>query len=146
MIARGGSHVGRFTGDIDPKTGKYGFYAGNEFEPGETSRPSGLPGYPRRQWGGVGERFVDPNQFDFRAADRDAIAKAAGDREKAKREANMPARPMSTGGKIPEVPHLGDISIFQQQPQFNLNISNPAGANINRQVASMGVQSGNYQT
>ena len=49
MIAKGGSHVGRFEG-MDPKTGLAKFYAGNEGTPDQTSRPSGLPGFPRSQW------------------------------------------------------------------------------------------------
>ena len=62
MIVNGGAHVGRFTGEIDPATGKFGFYSGNAGERGE---PAPAPG--RSQWGGVETRWIDPEGVDFRA-------------------------------------------------------------------------------
>jgi hypothetical protein len=73
MIVYGGAHVGRFTGDIDPKTGRYGFYSGNAEEPNE---PAPNPG--RSQWGGVREQWLDPNGVVFRApTDRETYHAAA---------------------------------------------------------------------
>lgn len=66
MIVYGGAHVGRFTGDVDPKTGRYGFYSGNAGEPSELAPRPG-----RSQWGGVKEQWLDPSGVEFRApADR----------------------------------------------------------------------------
>ena len=93
--------------------------------------------------GKVGERKVNPSDFDFRAPNADAIAKASGDRKK--EASRMPAHPSSTGGgKV--MPHLGDLSQFQTEPQFNLHIRNETGANINRSVAQLGLSSGNFNT
>lgn len=61
MIVYGGAHVGRFTGDIDPKTGRYGFYSGNAGEPGELAPRPG-----RSQWGGVKEQWISPSGVEFR--------------------------------------------------------------------------------
>ena len=147
MIAKGGSHVGRFEG-MDPKTGMAKFYAGNEFAPGETSKPSGLPGYPRAQWGRVNEREVDPNQFDFRGRSgddviKDAITKASPSHPQSRNidTASMPSRPTSEGAS-----HFGDLKTFQQQSQFNLHIRNETGATVTRSVAQLGMQDGGFQT
>jgi hypothetical protein len=77
MIVYGGAHVGRFTGDVDPKTGRYGFYSGNAGEPNE---PAPNPG--RSQWGGVKEQWLDPSGVEFRGLTdqqryHDAAIKAA---------------------------------------------------------------------
>jgi hypothetical protein len=115
MITKSGSHVGRFEG-MDPKTGLAKFYAGNEADPEETTKPPGLPGYPRRQWGRVNEREVDPNQFEFRGRSEDTSTKS----------------------------HIGDMSMYQQNPGVRLHVNNPAGMDIVAQSAMLGTGQGNY--
>ena len=94
MIVEGGRHIGRFTGEISP-TGQYGFYSGNAGEPGERSP---LPG--RSQWGGVEERWVDPNGALFRGAASPAPSAKDDYIDAVMRAAKKPSAAPSPGSSI----------------------------------------------
>ena len=100
----------------------------------------------------------DPEHVQL-AKSRQAIAGAEAAKAASNKEviakADAPRRPehpssrnegqVSQYGKSP-TPHLGDVSQFQGDPYIKVHVSNPAGANVVTQIASLGVASGNFQT
>jgi hypothetical protein len=145
MIAKGGSHVGRFEG-WDKKTGMAKFYAGNEATPDQKSRPvNTIPGYPRSQWGKVGEREVDPSQFEFRGLNKEDVMAAKSLEPKSNRPQH-PSSAASASRSDPygKTPHIGDMSQYHADASPNVTIFNKSGSNYNLQTASLGAAQGNF--
>ena len=76
------------------------------------------------------------------ASNKDVIAKADAPR-RPEHPSSRNEGQVSQYGKSP-TPHLGDVSQFQGDPYIKVHVSNPAGANVVTQVASLGVAQGNF--
>jgi hypothetical protein len=85
---------------------------------------------------------------------RSARLAVEADRERMRRAAGMPHRPVSHLGEMPHRPvsptpdshHLGNIAHFQQDKGMRVHVSNPAGANVIVSSGQLGFTSGGYGT